>query len=161
MVIIEDSRQQIGKHQNVHQYMERAGITLVRSKLLVGDYAIANDTRVSVDTKSGVPELMSDMWQQHRRFRDECELAQDSGIRLYILVEEQLPGGRLDRWQSPTYKSWSKHHRIGEPMFKGDPAKLRKALMTMTERYGVQFRFCGRDETGERIVQYLTGGATA
>ena len=156
MIIIEDSRQQANKHKNVHQFFERAGITLVRSKLLVGDYMIANRGNVSIDTKSGVPELMMDVWQQHRRFREECQLAQNSGILLIVLVEEVLPFGRLDLWRSPVYHKDTASHSKGEPMYKGNPATLRKALATMTKEYGVKFRFCDRKETGSEILRYLT-----
>ena len=158
MTIIEDTRQQAGKHKHVLEYFRTHGISLVRSKLLVGDYMISNRGDVSIDTKTGVPELMQDVWQQHRRFREECELARDSGISLFVLVEEQLPNGRLDEWKSPVYRANTANHRKGEPMFKGNPATLRKALLTMTEEYGVKFRFCRKESAGEEIVRYLTGG---
>ena len=141
--------------------MERCGHRVVRSKMLVGDYQLANDGRVAIDTKSGVLELIADIYHQHERFRRECELARDAGIQLIILTEEVLPDGRLDKWKSPVWKSTTKYHRAGDPMTKADPARLRKAMYTMQERYGVKFRFCDARSTGKQIIDLLTLEAKA
>lgn len=161
MVIIEDTRNQPGKHKNINTYMERCGHRVIRSKMLVGDYQLANDGRVAIDTKSGVLELIADIYHQHERFRRECELARDAGIQLIILTEEILPDGRLDKWKSPVWKSTTKYHKAGEPMTKADPARLRKAMYTMQERYGVKFRFCDGRSTGKAIIDLLTRETTA
>ena len=158
MVIIEDTRNQPGKHRNINAYFAHCGHKVVRSKMLVGDYQLANDGRIAIDTKSGVLELIADMYKQHDRFRRECELAQEAGIQLIILTEEVLPGGRLDKWQSPVWKSTTRNHRVGEPMSKADPARLRKARYPMQERYGVKFLFCDPRSTGKRIIEILTEG---
>ena len=149
MVLYEDSRQQAGKHRNVHAYCEREGIEIIRQALNVGDYQIAGKGDISVDTKQGVPELASNCFQEHTRFRDECERAQRCGIQLIVLTEEALPGGRLDQWRSPT--------RNGKPKYKFDPAILRKVLITMQEKYGVKFRFCDARSTGKVLIEYLKG----
>ncbi len=153
LILFEDTRQQKGKHQNIAQYCDQNGILLIRTMLYVGDYQIAGRGGVSVDTKLGVSELAMNMYQEHDRFREECENAQRCGISLIVLVEEELPGGRLDDWRSPI--GWD-----GLPMWKFDPEKLRKAMYRMQERYQVRFRFCSRQETGRRLVEYLTGVRT-
>jgi ribosome-associated protein len=129
--------------------------------MLVGDYQLANDGSIAIDTKSGVMELIADIYHQHERFRRECELAKDAGIQLIILTEEVLPDGRLDKWKSPVWKSTTQYHRAGEPMTKADPARLRKAMYTMQDRYGVKFRFCDGRSTGKRIIELLTKEAEA
>ena len=58
MIIIEDTRNQPGKHKNINAYMEKRGHKVVRSKMLVGDYQLANDGSIAIDTKSGVMELI-------------------------------------------------------------------------------------------------------
>ena len=156
MVIIEDTRNQPGKHRNINAYFAHCGHKVVRSKMLVGDYQLANDGSIAIDTKSGVMELIADIYHQHERFRRECELAKDAGIQLIILTEEVLPDGRLDKWKPPVWKSTTRYHRAGEPMTKADPARLRKAMYTMQERYGVKFRFCDGRSTGKRIIELLT-----
>lgn len=159
MLIIEDTRNQQGKHKNINAYMEKCGHKVIRSKMLVGDYQLANDGKVAIDTKSGVMELIADIYHQHERFRRECEMARDAGIELIILTEEVLPGGRLDQWKPPVWKSTTRHHRAGDPMTKADPARLRKAMYTMQEKYGVKFLFCDARSTGKRILELLTKDA--
>lgn len=36
--IFEDTRQQMGKHENIAQYLKSRGIELIRQTLFVGDY---------------------------------------------------------------------------------------------------------------------------
>lgn len=155
MVLIEDTRNQPGKHKNIEAYCRQAGIEIVRSKLLVGDYMLAGEGSggISVDTKYGVSELATDIFHQHERFRGECEMAQKCGIRLIVLTEETLPGGRLDNWQSPL-------GRDGKPKFRFDPGKLRKSMLTMQDKYGVIFRFCDGRSTGKVLIEYLKGERT-
>lgn len=152
MVLLEDSRQQPGKHKNIDAYCKQQGIEIIRTKLLVGDYMLAGEGSggISVDTKSGVPEIAMDIFQQHDRFRAECETAQKCGIKLIVLIEEVLPQGRLDLWQSPL-------DRYGKPRCKFDPAILRKAMYTMQDKYQVQFRFCDGRSTGKIMLEYLKG----
>ena len=150
MVLLEDTRNQVGKHANIHAYCEKAGIEIIRQAMCVGDYAIANRHDICVDTKQDVRELAMDIFQEHRRFREECERAQRCGIQLIVLTEEVLPGGTLENWRSPI-------GRDGLPMTKFDPKTLRKAMITMQEKYGVKFRFCDGRSTGKQIIEYLEG----
>lgn len=152
MVIFEDTRQQAGRHENIHRYCKKNNIRIVRSKLAVGDYMLAGPGGggISVDTKMGVAEIASNCFQEHERFRAECVLAKDCGIQLIVLAEEILPGGRLDYWRSPI--GWD-----GLPMHKFNPETLRKVMITMQNEYGVKFRFCHPNSTGKRLIEYLTG----
>lgn len=163
MILFEDSRQQVGKHKNIEDYCRRKGIAIVRKCLSVGDYILSEDgetpfSNISVDTKMDVMELLKDvMSNDHRRFRDECIRSQQQGIQLIVLVEEQLPYGKLDLWQPPIWKSSNQWHRYGDPMTRVDPKALRKALLTMTMKYGVKFRFCTRRQSPSRVIKYLKG----
>lgn len=150
MVLYEDTRQQAGKHKNIRKFCDENGIEIIRQALNVGDYQIAGKGDISVDTKFAVTELAMDMFQDHDRFRDECQRAQRCGIQLIVLIEEKLPGGRLDNWRSPI--GWD-----GLPMHKFKPDILRKAMITMQTEYGVKFRFCDPHETGKVMVEYLEG----
>lgn len=151
MILLEDTRQQAGKHKNLDSYFKRTGVQVERCALYVGDYAFANDMRRAVDTKSGVMELIMDLHQEHERFAAECERAQKAGIALLVLVEETLPEGGLAAWKAPV-------NRHGEPLTRSNPETLRRALHTMTAKYGVRFRFCSPNSTGRHIIEYLTEG---
>lgn len=36
-----------------------------------------------------------------------------------------------------------------------DPETLKKAMTTMSEKYGVEFRFCNKRNTPSRVIKYL------
>ena len=151
-MILCDTRQQAGKHLNIDKYFERIGIETERCALYVGDYAIANDQKRSVDTKQDVLELAKDiMSSDHERFKNECLRAKNAGIQLLVLIEEVLPEGGLSAWQSPSDSR-------GKPLTKVNGESLRRAMLTMTVKYGVRFRFCDSRQTGRLIVEYLTEG---
>ena len=159
ITILEDTRNQIGKHVNINRQLEAIdGVRVERQGLGVGDYALSNSQQRVVDTKKDVLELISDVYHDHARFRRECQRAQDRGQELLVLVEEVLPGGKLANWRSPVYQRTTGAHRRGDPVSHADPSILRKALVTMTEKYGVIFRFCSKEETGRIIYDYLVEG---
>lgn len=152
MVVLCDTRQQAGKHRNIDSYFAKTGIQTARQALYVGDYALANEQGRCVDTKQDVVELAKDiMSADHERFRAECVRAQEAGIKLLVLVEETLPAGGLTDWQSPTDAS-------GKPYTSVSGESLRRAMLTMTAKYGVRFRFCDSRQTGRLIVEYLAEG---
>ena len=152
MVILCDTRQQAGKHKNIDSYFSKAGITTARQALYVGDYAIASEQGRAVDTKQDVLEIAKDiMSADHERFRAECERAKEAGIKLLVLVEETLPASGLCDWKSPTDAK-------GKPLTKISGESLRRAMLTMTVKYGVRFRFCDARQTGRIIVEYLAEG---
>ena len=155
LTLLEDTRNQIGKHKNIEAYCRQNGIRIVRVRLLVGDYMMAGagGGGISVDTKMGVPEIASNCFQEHERFRAECQQAQDCGIQLIVLIEEVPPGGEVRNWVSPL-------DRYGKPKYRFDPGTLQKVMETMTERYGVRFRFCDGRSTGKRLIEYLKGERT-
>ena len=150
MVLYEDTRNKIGKHANIHRYCEQAGIKITRQALNVGDYQIAGRGNICVDTKMSVLELAGNIFQDHSRFRAECIRAQEAEIQLIVLIEEKLPGDRLDHWRSPI--GWN-----GLPVARFDPSVLRKAMITMQKEYGVKFRFCDPRSTGKQLIEYLEG----
>ena len=157
MILLEDSRQQVGQHRNIEAYCKRMGITIVRKCLSVGDYMIPGSS-VSVDTKKDILELCHNvMSDDHKRFKAECIRAQEQGIQLVVLIEELPPFGRLDMWEVPRFQSSGKFHRYGQPMTLVQPSALRRACITMQEKYGVKFRFCTRRQSPARVIKYLKG----
>lgn len=158
VTIIEDSRQQKGKHEHKNEWWGREGVSIVRSKLAWGDYALP--PIVSVDSKKDIQELAADIDQQHARFRRECIGARDAGCQLVVLTEN-LDGVRnladLSKWRE-SLDSFKKRKRAVRPI---DGARLAKACATMQERYGVMFEFCHPSEAAKRITEILLsrGGA--
>jgi hypothetical protein len=170
MVIIEDTRNNADSWEFVRKGLEAKGIKVVRSKLLCGDYALANNQSISVDTKKDVMELAMDMHQDHERFRREADLAVESGIKLYILILDEyiynLDGVKY--FKIPTYKGNQYKvingvrfltHKRGEKRANFNLETLTKALKTFEERHGVKFVFCKRAECVDKILELLTKGA--
>lgn len=198
MIIIEDKAQQDKKHIAKHLYFEQNGIYWERYPLPVGDYILYNDAvadvitrkqkrgvevkkmdflgtyNVCVDTKKDMQEIVGNICGvQHARFRDECILAQNNGIKLYVLIENEDGITYIDdvfRWQNSRLHRYNKikyMHNLGKwqnvalpkaPLTKG--VTLAKAMLSMQLKYGVEFLFCRPDEAGAEIVRLLTEGGS-
>lgn len=166
-VLLEDTRNPAEKHKNVHEWAEREGITIIRTKLLVGDYTLPADQSTCVDTKYGMQEVYLNLVQQHERFRAECELAQKAGVMLIILVEEGGLHGLTDvqTWRNPRRERWFRIHaahkaeklmKVQIPKTPPIPSdRLFTMMQTMEERYGIEWAFCDKAETGARLWQLL------
>lgn len=149
MIIQEDTRQKSGKHDLKHEYFQKSGVGVIRCKLPVGDYALVPS--VSIDTKENMDEIAQNICgSEHKRFVNECKLAQASGIQLIILVENDL--GITDISQVHT---WINPRVIySEKCVQGD--RLQKAMETISSRYGVRFMFCHPSDAGRIITEILT-----
>ena len=145
MVIVEDTRNQIDKHKLLNQQLKAMGVTVVRSKLFVGDYSRLDNQTICIDTKKDWLEVASNITKQHERFKAECVRAMEFGIKLIILVEEDID---CREWVSPRRKNGKLLSQV-----KGET--LQKALDTMTERYGVEFLHCNKRETASKIIEIL------
>ena len=124
--------------------------------------------------QNGVPERIISEFQnlyvkRHGFFHRGLKRAQNSGIHLIILVENEdgiSSINQLHDWVNPRkfrYDKVSYMHSIGkwknvkiqmaEPM---TGERLLKACLTMQLKYGVEFRFCTPEESGEKILKILT-----
>lgn len=151
MVIVEDSRNQAGKHKNINAYLESVGVRVLRSKMIVGDYTLPADQRICIDTKKDMIEVSQNIFQDHKRFKAECQLAKDCGIHLIVLIEDNTVSNwdELLKWTNPQ-PNRSALTPNGERCF--------KVMKAMEYSYGVDFQFCKKNDTGKRILQLLTEG---
>ena len=171
MILLEDTRQQVKKHDIKHQWFEKNGITIRRQALYVGDYTLPTDQSICIDTKKDIQELVGCICgKQHERFRNECIRAQEAGIRLIILTENI--GGKVGRGEiyNPTITKLEELHRWKNPrlfIFERGRQKypnatrgitLQKACMTMKAKYGVEFLFTTPMKSAQKIVELLKGG---
>ena len=161
-VLIEDTRQQAGKHAAKGLWWAEHGVAVHRSKLAVGDYALP--PAVAVDTKKDVYELCADIDQQHERFKREQMLARDMGTRLVVLVENEDGVDGLDAlaaWRESTrhldmrVAALKKAGRSTTRVRRLDGRRFAKACETMAGRYGTVFMFCAPGEAAERICEIL------
>lgn len=204
MKIAVDKGQQAGKHETKHNWLKQNGHVLFSLPLPVGDYIEITDAvqsvidrrgdklkkmdftgayKISVDTKADLQEVVGNIQgKAHNRFRDECILGQQNGIKLYILVEH---GGNIKSledvklWSNPRIflyqkkirKEWNipkdtdfetelaelKSH--GAKIKRGPTTgeELYKAMVTMQDKYGCEWVFTDKKNCGQRIIELLGG----
>lgn len=190
MILIEDKAQQSGKHLEKNLFWKGIGIEVIQAPLPVGDYIVSNDKvsdmllrkqkrgidvkkmdflgtyDVCVDTKKDLQELIGNVCgKQHARFRDECILAKNNGVKLYILVENKDGVCTIDdlySWTNPRSKiqKWittpsGERRKVLKYPSATSGETLAKALRTMQEKYGVEFQFCSPDKAGAMVLKLL------
>ena len=174
MIILADTRQQDNKHKQKEKWFSEHGIEVRRTKLYVGDYTLPTDQSVCVDTKKDIQELCGNICgsaEEHKRFRAEALRAQEAGIKLIILVENDPEivydrNGKfimnqtitdlkdLHRWTNPRLWIFRSGKQAYPRATKG--STLMKACFSMQEKYGCKFIFCSSKDAGEKIVELLT-----
>jgi ribosome-associated protein len=191
VTILEDIGNKAGLHEIKHAWFSDNGVELIRAPLPVGDYILMNDAvadvitrknkrgvalkkmdflgsyHTSVDTKKDLQEIIGNVCgEQHERFRDECILAQNNGIKLYILVENADGVKSLDdlaAWENPRRRmaKWvttpnGERRRVRKYPNATKGSTLAKAMKTMQDKYGVIFCFCSPEDAGEAVFSLLT-----
>ena len=162
MIIQIDSREKSKAIQKIIAEFDRQGIKHPVSKLMVGDYMNYDNPRLIVDRKQNLTELCSNVCQDHDRFRRELMLSQENGIQLIILCEH---GQGVDSLEDVIFcknprsekriRFDGKWQTVQTKAMKGEV--LYKVLTTLQDKYGVQFLFCTKEETGQKIVEILGG----
>lgn len=149
MTIQIDTREKARAIQQIKAEFQKQNIDTITSKLWVGDYARIDNLSTVIDRKQNLLELASNVIE--KRFHNEVKRASEHGIKIIFLVEH----GRNIRdlidvlfWENPR-KAESPKCISGEHLF--------KAMNTMTERYGVEWQFCQKRDTGKRIIEILKG----
>ena len=151
MTIQIDTREHKWELARIQKQLTNLGVKTIVSKLYVGDYQSLDNPRLVIDRKKNLVELCGNVCQQHERFRKELVRAQEAGIRIIILCEE--PGiHQLEDvyfWDNPRRKK-SPKATTGRSLY--------RSLVTIRDRYNVQFEFCRKTETGKRIMELLQYG---
>lgn len=149
LTIIEDTAQKKGEHEIKHSHFEQMGVQIIRNKLPYGDYILSPS--VSVDTKRNMEEIANNISKDHVRFKNECIKAKNAGCKLIILVENTYGIKSVD-----DVHTWINPDLIYRPKaITGQ--RLEKAMKTMTERYGVEFKFCTPEDSAKMIIKLLGG----
>lgn len=147
---MEDTRNKVGKHNNIHFYCGLRGIEIRREKLDIGDYMLPGG-KISVDTKESLDEVAANLLNRSdkARFWREVRRAHKSGIKLVILVEEGGIEGIKDVAKWSSRYSGIRGRDVMEQMIRCEMA------------YGVVWRFCDGRSTGKTVVDILSGGTNA
>lgn len=160
-----DSREHKSEWDRVKEQFDDLGIEYFRSKLYVGDYQSLDNPRLVIDRKKDLQELCGNVCQQHERFKAELVRAIQSGIKIVILCEHGEDIKTMEDvyfWQNP------RKHKVIWKTINGkrvktvvsdkavDGNQLYKSLCTIRDRYNVDFVFCTKEETGQKIVEILS-----
>ena len=138
MIIHIDTREKPSAIGKILKQFDDAGVKYSRTKLYVGDYVSLENNFYVIDRK-----------HQHQRFKAELLRAKDEGIKVCVLVEH---GGNITcledvkNWVNPRLKTSPKATK-GETLY--------KILNTLTWTCDVDFEFCKKGETGNKIIELL------
>mgnify|MGYP003292529969 CR=1 FL=1 len=145
-----DSREKQKAIQKILAEFNKQGVKYASSKLFVGDYQSLDNPRLVVDRKQNLSELVSNVCQQHERFRNELIRANDMGIKIIFLCEH---GGQIKtledvpKWNNPRLK-------VSPLAMSGE--RLYRVLSAMATKYNTEFLFCDKRNTGKEIIRILS-----
>ena len=150
MIVQIDTREHKGKNDHVTAFLDSNKIKWIRSKLVVGDYLNLENPHIVVDRKASMQEIAQNLTNDHDRFKRECELAKELGYRLIVLIEDE----RINHLEKvPTWYNYRK--KFSPKAITGK--QLHKIMVTMTDRYGVEWQFSTRANYGKNLVAILEG----
>lgn len=145
-----DSREHKEERERIEKQLDSLGVQHFVSKLYVGDYCNLDNPRHVVDRKKDLGEICGNVCQQHERFRAELIRAQEAGIHITILCEH---GNGIKQLEDVYF--WDNPRRKASPKAM-QGWRLFEVLSTMSEKYGVDFQFCSKRQTGKRIMEILS-----
>lgn len=168
--ILVDSNEK--KNEHVIDYLDFHNIAWKSKRLNVGDYMIDGDLSVSIDKKYGLDEIAGNMTCDYTRFRKELIRAQEAQTQLIVLIEEPIIKelSQVHDWISWRKKEWDECKKFND-LFRmrqlhlnpnyppATGSDLMRRMVTIGEKYSVQWKFTTKAECGKRIVEIL-GGAT-
>lgn len=161
-----DTREHAKEWERIKGQFDALGVQYFRSKLYVGDYQSLDNPRLVIDRKKDLQEICGNVCQHHERFKAELIRAKEQGIKLVILCEHgadvksledvyflQNPRKYQVRWKTVNGK------RVKDVISAKavDGNQLYKSLCTIRDRYNVDFVFCQKEETGQKIIEILGG----
>ena len=166
MTIQVDTREHKKEWERIKSQFDSMGVDYYRSKLWVGDYMNIDKPRIVIDRKKDLLELCGNVTQQHDRFKAELIRAQEKEIKIIILCEHGEGIERLSDvyfWHNPRLDIGELVIRDNRPVRvpkyprATDGPALYQSLLTMRDKYGVEFQFCNQSETGYVITRLLEG----
>lgn len=161
-----DTREHTKEWERIKGQFDALGVQYFRSKMYVGDYQSLDNPRLVIDRKKDLQEICGNVSQQHERFKAELLRAKEQGIKLVILCEHGADIKSLEDiyfWQNPR-KYQIRWKTVNGKRVKDvisakavDGNQLYKSLCTIRDRYNVDFVFCQKEETGQKIIDILGG----
>lgn len=144
-MIVCDTREK--KNSHILDYFDKYNIPYVIQKLDTGDYMDADRPAVTVDRKQNLDELCQNLCtKDNSRFWREVRRSKDEDIKLVVLIEQ----GDIKRLPEVRFWKSEYHSQVSGRRLYNEACRCHIA-------YGVEFLFCDKAETGQRIIEILGG----
>ena len=163
-----DTREHAKEWERIKWQFDALGVQYFRSKMYVGDYQSLDNPRLVIDRKKDLQEICGNVSsKQHERFKAELLRAKEQGIKLVILCEHGADIKSLEDvyfWSNPRNDQvrWKTVNgkRVKDVISAKavDGNQLYKSLCTIRDRYNVDFVFCQKEETGQKIIEIFGNG---
>lgn len=150
MILIEDTRQKHGKHDNVRLYCESREIEIYPLTLTVGDYMLGQRVggtvtplgNIACDSKADLIELAKDLSNDEKALNKKYRKCFEQGIKLIVLIEQPF---------DTTYDIIKWQNRYSNV----NGRTLLDKMQRLELMYGIEFMFCDKKHTGETIIKIL------
>ena len=149
MVIIVDTREKPRAIVKILAEFDRQGVKVVRRALNFADYWNPDRPDVIIDRKQNLNEIAFNVVQGRARFLREVERCNRAGCRMIVLIEHSPRIRRLEdviNWKNPRLK-------VSPLAVSGE--RLFRIMHAMGTKYGIDWQFCGKQQTGKRIIELL------
>ena len=148
-MIIVDTREKPRAIVKILAEFDRQGVEYVRRALNFADYFNPEKPGVVIDRKQNLLEVAGNVVQGRNRFLREVERCDRAGCKMIVLVEHSARIRELKDvigWKNPRLK-------VSPLAVSGE--RLYRILFAMSLRYGIEWQFCSKDQTGKRIIEIL------
>lgn len=149
MVIIVDTREKPRAIVRILAEFEKQGVTVVRRAMNFADYFNPDAPGRIIDRKQNLLEVAGNVVQQRARFLREVERCNRAGCHMIVLIEHSPQIRKLEdviRWKNPRLK-------VSPLAVSGE--RLFRIMKAMEIRYGIEWQFCGKAQTGKKIIELL------
>ncbi len=155
MVIIVDTREKPRAIVKILAEFDRQGVKVVRRALNFADYWNPDRPGVIIDRKQNLLEAASCCVQGRARFLREVERCNRAGCHMIVLIEHSPRIRKLEDvigWKNPRLK-------VSPLAVSGE--RLFRIMHAMGTKYGIEWQFCSKQQTGKKIIELLGGGPDA
>lgn len=144
MTVICDTREK--KNGHILSYFDMKSIPYKVQKLDVADYKIEGKDSIVVDRKQNLDELATNLMNKkdHSRFWKEVRRAHSAKIKMIVLCEHSRNVKSIE-----DVASW---HSKFSPV---SGRALMDEIYRVHIAFGVEFIFCSKAETAEKILELL------
>ena len=149
MVIIVDTREKPRAIVKILAEFDRQGVKVVRRALNFADYFNPDRPDVIIDRKQNLLEIAGNVIQGRARFMREVERCNRAGCHMIVLIEHSSRIHTLEDvigWKNPRLK-------VSPLAVSGD--RLFRIMKAMEIKYGIEWQFCSKQQTGKRIIELL------